>query len=149
LLGKKIGAKIRQIRKGWGLSQIELAERMGISFQQIQKYEKGSTRISVMRLEQISDALGVPITSFFEEGKSSPGVSDFTTEYVPKGDAFESFQPFNKEEMTLLKLFRKTRNRKVRKGIIAQLRVVIELEHQRKGPTRPRNLGEEGAENRK
>jgi transcriptional regulator with XRE-family HTH domain len=149
LLDKNIGIKIRQIRKGWGLSQIELAERMGISFQQIQKYEKGSTRISVMRLKQISDALGVPITSFFEEGNKSPRVTDSTAEYVPKGDAFESFQPINKEEMTLLKLFRKTRNRKVRKGIIAQLRGVIELEHQRKGPARPRNLGGEGAENRK
>jgi transcriptional regulator with XRE-family HTH domain len=149
LLDKTIGTKIRQIRKSWGVSQIELAERMGISFQQIQKYEKGSTRISVMRLKQISDALGVPITSFFEEGKKVPRVSDLTAGYTPGGDPFDSFQPLNKEEMTLLKLFRKTRNKKIRKGIIAQLRGVIELEQHREGPARPRDLGEAGEENRK
>jgi transcriptional regulator with XRE-family HTH domain len=131
LLDKKIGLKIKQIRRSWGFSQIELAERMGISFQQIQKYEKGSTRISVMRLQQISDALGVNITTFFEEGKRAPKVSDTTLRYAPGGDTFDTFQPLNKEEITLLKLFRKTRNRKVREGIIEQLRGIIELEKQK------------------
>ncbi|MCK4486139.1 MAG: helix-turn-helix transcriptional regulator, partial [Desulfobacterales bacterium] len=82
MLDKKIGLKIKQIRKSWGLSQIELAERIGISFQQIQKYEKGSTRISVMRLQQISKALGVNITAFFEEGKRAPQVSDLALRYT-------------------------------------------------------------------
>jgi len=131
LLDKKIGLKINQIRKSWGLSQIELAEKIGISFQQVQKYEKGSTRISVMRLQQVSEALGVHITTFFEEGKRGPQVSDLALRYTPGGDPFETIQPLNKEEMTLLKLFRKTGNRKVREGIIKQLRGVIELENQK------------------
>ena len=131
MIDKKIGLKIKQIRKSWGLSQIELAEKIGISFQQVQKYEKGSTMISVMRLQQISEALGVNITTFFEEGKRAPQVSDLALRYTPGGDPFETIQPLNKEEMTLLKLFRKTRNRKVREGIIKQLRGVIELENQK------------------
>ena len=126
---KEIGLKIKQIRKSWGLSQIELAEKIGLSFQQIQKYEKGSTRISVMRLQQISEALGVNITTFFEESKKVPQVSDLALRYTPGGDAFEIIQPLNKEEMTLLKLFRKMKNRKVKTGIVAQLRGVIELEN--------------------
>ena len=131
MINKKIGQKIKQIRKSWGLSQSELAERIGISFQQIQKYEKGSTRISVMRLQQISEALGVHITTFLEEGESLPRVSDLGLGYTPGGDALEAFQPLNKEEITLLKLFRKTKNRKVREGILKQLQGLIELENQK------------------
>lgn len=131
LLDKKIGLRIRQMRKSWGLSQIELAEKIGISFQQVQKYEKGSTRISVMRLQQVSEALGVNITAFFEEEKRAPQVSDLALRYTPEGDLSETIQPLNKEEMTLLKLFRKTANRKIREGIIRQLRGVIELEKQK------------------
>jgi transcriptional regulator with XRE-family HTH domain len=131
LINRNIGLKIRQIRKGWGLSQIELAEKVGISFQQIQKYEKGSTRISVMRLQQISDALGVHITLFFEEGESIPKVSDYPRKYTPKGDNLENIQPLNKEEITLLKLFRKIKNRKIREGVLKQLRGIIEIENQK------------------
>ena len=131
LIDKKIGLKIKQIRKSWGLSQSELAERIGISFQQIQKYEKGLTRISVMRLLQISEALGVHITAFFEEEEGIPRVSDFPSRYTSGGDPPETIQPFNKEEITLLKLFRRTKNRKVREGILKQLRGVIEVENQK------------------
>lgn len=131
LIDKKIGLKIKQIRKSWGLSQSELAERIGISFQQIQKYEKGSTRISVMRLMEISKALGVNITAFFEEEEGIPRVSDFASRYHSGGDPPKTIQPFNKEEITLLKLFRRTKNRKVREGILKQLRGVIEVENQK------------------
>ncbi len=131
MINKKIGQKIKEIRKSWGLSQSELAERIDISFQQIQKYEKGSTRISVVRLQQISEALGVNITLFFEEGERIPRVSDLALRYTPGGDPLETFQPLNKEEITLLRLFRKTKNRKVREGILKQLRGVIELENQK------------------
>jgi len=134
LIEKKIGQKIKQIRKGWGLSQIELAERIGVSFQQIQKYEKGSTRISVMRLQQISKALGIDITLFFKEIERGPKVSDFTARYIPEKEALETLQPLNREELILLKLFRKTKNKKVRDGIIRQLRGVIELENQKLKP---------------
>jgi len=128
LIEKKIGLKIKQIRKNWGLSQSELAERIGISFQQIQKYEKGLTRISVMRLQQISKALGVNITAFFEEGEMIPKVSDLALKYTPGG---APFQPLNKEEITLLKLFRRTSNKKVRAGILKQLQGIVELENQK------------------
>jgi len=131
LIEKKIGLKIKQIRKIWGLSQIELAERIGISFQQIQKYEKGLTRISIMRLQQISDALGVNVTAFFKEEERDSRVSDFHREYAPERDPLETSQPIDKEEITLLKLFRKIRNKKVREGVIRLLRGIIELENRK------------------
>lgn len=128
MIDKKIGQKIREIRKGWGLSQIELAERVGISFQQIQKYEKGTTRISIMRLEQIAKALGVHITRFLDEEGATSHVSDLKVGYSSKNKDFEDFKPLSKEEVTLLKLFRKIKNRKIRQGIIKQLRGAVELE---------------------
>jgi transcriptional regulator with XRE-family HTH domain len=60
-----IGGKIRELRKTKGLSQMKLADMVGVSYQQIQKYEKASGNISVERLEQISKAFKVPITTFF------------------------------------------------------------------------------------
>jgi transcriptional regulator with XRE-family HTH domain len=130
LINKEIGQKIRQMRKHWGLSQMELAERMGISFQQIQKYEKGATSISVSRLQQISDALGIEITVFFMKETKGPVVRDVGMEYGPEGDSFKMTQPLTPEEIRLLKLFRKTKNKKVREGILQQLKGIIEMESQ-------------------
>ncbi len=130
MINREIGLKIKLIRKGWGLSQIELAERVGISFQQIQKYEKGATRISVMRLHQISEALGVNITLFFEAGEGTLKVTDLPIGYKPKEGGIDKFQPLDKEEITLLRLFRKIKNKKIREGILKQLRGIIELENQ-------------------
>jgi transcriptional regulator with XRE-family HTH domain len=140
VINKEIGRKIRQLRKGLGLSQSELAEKIGVSFQQVQKYEKGLTRVSVMRLQQISEVFGVNIASFFEKGKNLPKVSDFTLEYTSGEKLRETFLPLNKEEITLIKLFRKTKNRKIREGIIKQLRGVIELESRKSESSLPQNI---------
>ena len=61
-----IGARVRLRRKDLGLSQQKLAAALGITFQQIQKYEKGTNRIGAGRLMEIAGSLGVPITYFFE-----------------------------------------------------------------------------------
>ena len=61
-----IGQKIRARRNLLGLSQTELADAAGITFQQIQKYEKGVNRVGSSRLLQFSEALGVPPSYFFD-----------------------------------------------------------------------------------
>jgi transcriptional regulator with XRE-family HTH domain len=61
-----IGQKIRARRTLLGLSQTELGVAAGIAFQQIQKYEKGTNRVGASRLQQFSEALGVPPSYFFE-----------------------------------------------------------------------------------
>ena len=60
-----VGARLRARRLEVELSQQELAKRIGITFQQVQKYESGSNRISAGRLKAISEALGVPVAYFF------------------------------------------------------------------------------------
>jgi transcriptional regulator with XRE-family HTH domain len=61
-----IGQKIRARRILLGMSQTDVADALGITFQQIQKYEKGANRVGASRLQQISDALGVSPFYFFE-----------------------------------------------------------------------------------
>lgn len=68
-----VGSRVRLRRLERGLSQEKLAEKLGITFQQVQKYERGTNRIGASRLHQIAIVLQVPITYFFE-GASEPGV---------------------------------------------------------------------------
>lgn len=62
-----VGARIALRRSALGLSQTALATRLGISFQQVQKYERGTNRISASRLHAVADVLGMPITAFFPQ----------------------------------------------------------------------------------
>lgn len=127
-IDKKIGKKIRQIRKALGLSQIALAERIGISFQQIQKYEKGTSKISVLRLQQISEALHTNINTFFEAKESALQVFGPTVKYDFKEGCLHTPSLLNAEEATILKHFRKIKNKRFREGILRQLKGIIELE---------------------
>ena len=61
----EIGRRIKSRRNALGLNQQHLAERIGVSYQQVQKYENGTDRVGAARLKQIADALDVPIEYFF------------------------------------------------------------------------------------
>lgn len=61
-----VGSRVKARRQALGISQEKLGIALGVTFQQIQKYEKGTNRISASRLQQIGSALGVPIGYFFE-----------------------------------------------------------------------------------
>ncbi len=61
-----VGKRVRHRRWMAGMTQQQLAERVGIKFQQIQKYETGTNRVSASRLWDISEALNVPVAFFFE-----------------------------------------------------------------------------------
>lgn len=67
-----IGQRIRLRRTSVGLSQEKLGEAVGITFQQIQKYERGTNRVGASRLHDIATALAVPITFFFYDGDTLP-----------------------------------------------------------------------------
>ncbi len=62
-----VGSRVRMRRMLAGLSQEKLGERLELTFQQVQKYEKGSNRVSASRLYQMAQILGVPVQFFFEE----------------------------------------------------------------------------------
>lgn len=76
-----VGSRIRLRRNMLGLSQEKLGENLGITFQQIQKYEKGTNRVGASRLQAIASILNVPVAFFFEdapgpEGGGSPGLAE-------------------------------------------------------------------------
>ena len=62
-----VGSRIRLRRTMLGMSQEKLGESLGITFQQIQKYEKGTNRVSASRLQNVADALHVPVWYFFPD----------------------------------------------------------------------------------
>ena len=62
----EVGRRVRSRRLESRLSQTELADKIGVTFQQVQKYEKGVNRIGAGRLQRISEALEVPVTFFFD-----------------------------------------------------------------------------------
>ncbi|MDX1737811.1 MAG: helix-turn-helix transcriptional regulator [Alphaproteobacteria bacterium] len=71
----QVGNKVRIARAAKSYSQEKLAHILGVSFQQVQKYEKGTNRISASRLWEISEALDTDISYFFEDQKASGGQS--------------------------------------------------------------------------
>jgi transcriptional regulator with XRE-family HTH domain len=68
-----VGSRIRNQRMLIGMSQEKLGNALGLTFQQVQKYEKGTNRVGASRLQQISTALGVKPAFFFEEVPNAPG----------------------------------------------------------------------------
>jgi transcriptional regulator with XRE-family HTH domain len=68
-----VGGRVRLRRMLLGLSQEKLGERLGLTFQQIQKYEKGINRIGASRLFDLAQVLGVPVQFFYEEAAAAAG----------------------------------------------------------------------------
>jgi transcriptional regulator with XRE-family HTH domain len=66
LIDQQVGSRVRMRRLMLKLSQTDLADGLGLTFQQVQKYEKGMNRIGAGRLQQIAHILQVPVTFFFE-----------------------------------------------------------------------------------
>jgi transcriptional regulator with XRE-family HTH domain len=64
---RQVGQRVRMYRIKAGMSQHVLGKQLGVTFQQIQKYEKGTNRIRTNRLHQISEVLGVPVASLLED----------------------------------------------------------------------------------
>ncbi len=77
-----VGRRARERRTLEGMSQSAVAERLGLSFQQLQKYERGYNRFSASRLYELAQLLGVPVSYFYEgmeEGKSTPSQDEILT----------------------------------------------------------------------
>ena len=79
-----VGGRIRLRRNMLGMSQEKLGENLGITFQQIQKYEKGTNRVGASRLQAISSILEVPVAFFFEDAPGGGGglAEESQTTYV-------------------------------------------------------------------
>lgn len=88
---KHVGNRVRMRRLMLHVTQQQLGKALGITFQQVQKYEKGTNRISASRLQQMSDVLKVPVPFFFEGApdsgtKGSPEIPEDITRFLATTD---------------------------------------------------------------
>ena len=129
-----IGNMIRKKRKALGMSQMQLSEKVGISYQQIQKYEKGQSEITISRLYQLAEILGInpisllppaemmvaePIPGYGKKGQKK--VLRFPEEYVAE-----------KDEILFLDLFRRIQDEKLKDGLLMLLRGAVEASERKR-----------------
>lgn len=118
-----VGNRIRMRRQIIGMSQERLGELLGITFQQVQKYEKGSNRISASRLFYAAKTLGVPVQFFFED---LPGVEEHDG-LGEAGDGDEVMTTLmNADGVTLAKAFRDADSGGKRKLIATLARLIAD-----------------------
>jgi len=117
-----LGQRIRYHRQRRGMTQMELAEHIGVSYQQVQKYEKGGSEITVRRLQRIADALQTSLLVFLPEPETSR-LSAKAAGYVaePRSNGR------TKEEMVLLQLFSGIRSRKMRRELLRLMQSIVRL----------------------
>ena len=120
-----VGQRIRWRRKELKWTQEQLSERLSLTFQQVQKYEKGVNRISAGRLYEMSRVLEVPVFYFFdgaEEYLSLPGqFEEETSEAAP-------LPQIDQEAMELVSAFQKIRDEGLRKSLLATIRAAAAAE---------------------
>ena len=115
-IDKHVGSRVRMRRMMITMSQEKLGERLGITFQQIQKYEKGTNRIGASRLQQISSVLGVPVSFFFEGAPVPDGAAGGFGE--SPSPAYVSDFLATADGLALTKAFMKVKDSKVRRRIV-------------------------------
>jgi transcriptional regulator with XRE-family HTH domain len=109
----EVGRRVRSRRLECRLSQTELADRIGVTFQQVQKYEKGVNRIGAGRLQRISEALEVPISFFFGAGTAS------ATKAEPASNSESVFGFLQTSgSVRIVKAFHKIKSRKARQLLV-------------------------------
>ncbi|HZW30761.1 MAG TPA: helix-turn-helix transcriptional regulator [Isosphaeraceae bacterium] len=120
-----VGKQLRGRRTALGLSQEDVAGRLGITFQQVQKYERGANGLSASRLQQLSKSLGVSVGYFFEGLENGPGAGEETeacTGIAPDGLASE------REGLEMAKAFNRISDRRVRRCLMALMRDLASAE---------------------
>ena len=115
-----VGSRVRMRRKMLGLSQEKLGEKLGITFQQIQKYEKGTNRVGASRLQAMATALEVPVAYFFPDDVGSQAGTGMQEE----GAAFMMDFLSTNEGLELSRAFVRIRDAKVRRKILELIRAV-------------------------
>ena len=118
----EVGRRIRARRLECGLSQTQLGKRLGVSFQQVQKYEAGANNVSSGRLEQISDLFEVPITFFYD----SNGVKRTGQAGVTETALFDLLQ--RPDTLRVAKAFDRLPSRDLRRGLVRLIEKIAGVE---------------------
>jgi transcriptional regulator with XRE-family HTH domain len=112
-----VGARVRMRRMMLSMSQEKLGDALGLTFQQVQKYEKGTNRIGASRLQHISSILQVPVSFFFEGGPRPPGHHGSGMGEAPS-PAYVSDFLATSDGLALTKAFMRIKDAKLRRRIV-------------------------------
>jgi transcriptional regulator with XRE-family HTH domain len=116
-IDKYVGNRLRMRRLMLDMSQTDIADALGLTFQQVQKYEKGTNRIGASRLQHISQILQVPVSFFFEDVPAAPGLwPSETTE--PRSASYVTDFLATSDGLSLAKAFMLVENPKLRRAIV-------------------------------
>src|SRR5467141_2523429 len=115
-IDKHVGSRVRMRRMMLGMSQEKLGDALSLTFQQVQKYEKGTNRIGASRLQQIALILQVPVAFFFEGAPPPPGKA-FGLGEAPSPSYVTEFLATN-DGLTLVKAFMRIGNAKLRRRVV-------------------------------
>ncbi|KJC47381.1 Cro/Cl family transcriptional regulator [Bradyrhizobium sp. LTSP885] len=113
---KYVGSRVRMRRIMLGMSQEKLGEALGLTFQQVQKYEKGTNRVGASRLQQISEILQVPVSFLFDGGPSGIKTADGFSE--GSSPAYVSDFLATAEGLALTRAFTRISDGKLRRSIV-------------------------------
>ena len=127
-----VGVRLRQRRNLVGLSQTKLSESVGLTFQQIQKYENGTNRISSSRLYEFAKVLNVPVSYFFDEmpskalgrpvsGRGREGFGEAGSPFKQEKDPL-----IRRETLELVRAYNKIEEERVRDSIFATVKALGE-----------------------
>ena len=113
---KYVGSRVRMRRIMLGMSQEKLGEALGLTFQQVQKYEKGTNRVGASRLQQISEILQVPVSFLFDGGPSGAANTDGFSE--GSSPSYVSDFLATSEGLALTRAFTRITDAKMRRSIV-------------------------------
>ena len=114
-IDKHVGSRVRMRRMMLSMSQEKLGDALGLTFQQVQKYEKGTNRIGASRLQQIANILQVPVSFFFEGAPHTAHSSGMAEAPSP---AYVSDFLATSDGLSLTKAFMRIKNNKLRRRIV-------------------------------
>jgi transcriptional regulator with XRE-family HTH domain len=114
---KYVGSRVRMRRIMLGMSQEKLGEALGLTFQQVQKYEKGTNRVGASRIQQISEVLQVPVSFLFEGGPSG-GLGNGNGFSEAPSPSYVSDFLATSEGLALTRAFTKITDAKLRRSIV-------------------------------
>jgi transcriptional regulator with XRE-family HTH domain len=115
-IDRHVGSRVRMRRMMLGMSQEKLGDALDLTFQQVQKYEKGTNRIGASRLQSIAHLLQVPVAFFFEGAPSGAGQVAGTGE--APSPAYVSDFLASSEGLALTKAFMRIRDPKIRRRVV-------------------------------
>lgn len=120
-----VGKRLRQRRTMMGLSQEAVAKAVGITFQQVQKYEKGTNAMNANRLFEFGRFMNVPVAYFFEglDQQSGGGIAGFSE---TEGEKFDHKRVSDRESLEMMKAFKRIKEQMIRKRLADLVRAVAD-----------------------